>query len=92
MRDPDAGDERWDPIASVPTPQAALRGCSECLDVVRTILEIPYSQDLQAGLVRIQVRDALEDCLILWEDADGKLRWTEGVFEQRPPSLEIPDD
>lgn len=84
IKDPDEGD-RWDPIASVGSPLQALRGCSECLEVVREILQIPYSRSMDDGIIRVRVHDSVEDRVVLWDDENGSLHWEEKVYAENAP-------
>lgn len=71
---PEPGEEEeWETINSFPTPREALRGCSQCYDTVRDLLDLPFCQDLEPGHVKIRILDSKEQRVILWEDESGGL-------------------
>ena len=73
-------EEDWETINIFPTPQEALRGCSQCYDTVRDLLDIEFCQELEPGFVKIRIFDAEEQRVILSEDEDGGLVETGEAF------------
>lgn len=73
-------EEEWDTIHSFATPREALRGCSECYETVKHLLGDKFGRDLEPGYVRIRIRDAHEDRLILWEEESGAIAAAAGEF------------
>ncbi len=71
---PVSGEEEiWETINSFLKPLEALRGCSQCYDIVRDLLDIEFNKDLAPGYVKIRILDAQEQRLIFWEVASGGL-------------------
>lgn len=70
----------WNTVQSFETPMDALRGCSECLEVVKMLQGTEYSQQLPGQFIRLRVWDDESSKLLLWEGEKGDLQWDEEGF------------
>jgi hypothetical protein len=72
--------EAWETVGSFETPIEALRGCSECTEVVKMLKDTEYSQQLPGKLIRLRVWDEESRRMIFWEGERGDLQWDDDGF------------
>ena len=75
------GEDSWDTINSFQSPFEAIQGCSECVESVKMLLEVPFTADVISQFFRIRVWDAENEKLVIWEDETGTLFHDEAVFQ-----------
>ena len=89
---PDPGEtESWEVIDTYDTPVEAIRGCSQCHDLIRNLL-LRHSDPAGEAYRRIRLHDGWQDRWLVWfDEGSGEVRFDPALFEGPVPLEALPE-